>query len=610
MNIQEIQFALQSSDEEIRRSALPELRNVPLNDACPMIFSAMGDESWRVRKEAVELFVASSPDECCLGDVLELLRSEENAGLRNSAAEALTRLGSLAARPLIHRVKDPDPDVRKVVIDVLGAIGDPLFVPQLRDALHDPDVNVASAAAEQLGCLGDPRVIPDLLQALMTQENTLFRFSVLGALSVLATPAPVPPELLKLAEQEMLKKAVFDCLGSISDDSSLSLLLEGFTCSQSSCRGAALKALYKIYRRSGAAARQKISGTVRTLKGSSSLTPLLALFSGQDVILTEALIWLSSVTEDVRCVPMLIDASSDERYTEDALAALKNFGHETLSELVSSYTTLDENGRRTLCSLIGECGYSQYGKLVTDALTDPAASVRRAAAYATGKLGLVTSIQGLVALIDDTDEDVSDAAVSALRELSILERHSLLDTACRFSESASPRHRQVAALLLATLGEGDSLLLLIKDEEPLVRKSAVSAIGAFRHESFLSILKMALTDEDPDVRIAVADALGKAHNTAALDVLEYAMNDNDMWVQCAVLKAIAAISAERALSVITRIHEKADGLLMITCLQLLEKMGGAVAEKIMKTALASPDSDVARQAAISLKRSTACPSNE
>jgi HEAT repeat protein len=562
----------------------------------------MGDDSWRVRKEAVEQFVGSAPDESSLDALLELLRNEENAGLRNSAAEALICLGSLAAMPLISRVKDSDPDVRKSVIDVMGAIGDPLFVPQLRDALHDSDINVASAAAEQLGCLGDPRVISDLLQALVSQESILFRFSALGALSALATPGPVPHELFKLAEQQILRKAVFDCLGSISDDGSVTLLLEGLTCRQSSCRAAALKALYKIYRRSAVSVGQKIRDTVKNLKGSPVIPPLFELFSCQDVILTEALIWLSVVTEDVRSLPLLIETSRDERHSKDALAALKHFGHEAFTEMVASYATLDENGRGALCSLIGDCGYFKYGSIVTDALGDPAADVRKAAAYSIGKLGLVSSIQRLVARIDDIDPDVSTAAALALRELSSLDRQSILDIACRFSGSTSPLHRQVAALLLATLDERERLLLLIKDEEPLVRMRAISAIGASSHTSSVPLLVMALNDEDPDVRIAAADALAETGDTGVLDSLEHALSDEDVWVQCALLRAITAISEERALTTIVGLQEKADVLLLITCLKLLEGIGGPEAEKLCKAALCSTNPDIARQAAMSLAR--------
>ena len=96
-----IQSALKSQDEEVRRRAIQGLRGMQLQKTCSLLFNSMGDESWRVRKEAVEVFVSSDPAEPSITSLLELLRCEDNAGLRNSAAEAVSRLGERASGPLI-----------------------------------------------------------------------------------------------------------------------------------------------------------------------------------------------------------------------------------------------------------------------------------------------------------------------------------------------------------------------------------------------------------------------------------------------------------------------------------------------------------------------------
>ena len=155
--------------------------------------------------------------------------------------------------------------------------------------------------------------------------------------------------------------------------------------------------------------------------------------------------------------------------------------------------------------------------------------------------------------------------------------------------------------MLASLGERDRLLLLLKDEDPLVRHAAVTAIGVHRVETSGSMLVLALADEDPDVRIAVADALGNVRDTSTLDALEQALNDPDVWVQSAILKAIARIDSVRAGIIIKAIHATADGLLMITSLKILEEIGGGTSEEIIRHALTSSDPDIVRQAAKSLE---------
>jgi HEAT repeat protein len=602
MNLQDIRCALQSSDEEIRRSALYSLRDLPAADAQDIIFTAMGDESWRVRKEAVELYVHLKPELNSVEQLLNLLRSEENAGLRNSAAEAVIRLGSTSAPLLMKMVQDQDPDVRKFVIDVMGAIGDPVFVSPLLQALDDPEVNVASAAAEQLGVLGDPEAAEQLMCAILARDEVLFRFSALGALGLLAKPAPVPQALVKMAEQDIFRKAVFECLGTISDESSLNLLINGFSCRQKGSRSAAVKAMYKIYQRSSFAAQTKIHEALQKLRQTDIIAGLLELFNSREYVLTEALLWISVMTMDSRFIPLLIEAHADERSANASLLALKGFGREALQEIIPRYSTLDESGRSGLCILIAKCNYPAFDDVLKQALHDPSAQVRKAAAEAAGKLGLISLVPDLITLIDDSETGVYEAAVSGLQSLVNSGSSKVSEEIGHLCSSKMAHHRRAAALLMASLGARDRLLLLIKDEDPQVRKAAVTAIGENPADTPASLLVPTLADENPEVRIAVADALGKMRDETALEALEHTLADDDSWVQAAVLKAIARIKPARAWLFIKNVHTTAEGLLMITILQVLEEIGVPEAEEIIRHALQNCDRDIARQAERSLER--------
>lgn len=601
MNLQEIEYALRSEEEEIRRSALKSLKGISLQDSLGIIITAMSDESWRVRKEAVEVFLGHEPDQKSIEKLLELLRNEDNAGLRNSAAEAIIRLGSAAADPLIRMVRDTDSDVRKFIIDVMGAIGDPVFSQQLLNALNDPDVNVASAAAEHLGTLGNSSVAPFLINAIVANEAVLFRFSALEALGKLAPTGSVPAEILSLADQDILRKAVYDYLGNASDATSLLFLIDGLSCRQKSARASSIKALFKIHDRSSSEDRQKISDQLRVMRGSDTISGLLELFDSRDSVLVDALIWCSRVTGDICFVPLLIESFVIDRFAEASLMSLKCFGEDGVAEVVARYSAADENARSALCVLVGECGFAAYADMVKDALRDNSPCVRKAAAVAVGKLGLISSIPDLVAMIDDTSQDVCSAAVATLQIFALLDRVTVLNISRRLSDSEIPNHRRYAALLLTSLGESKRLLLLVNDENPQVRRAAISSIGTLRTKAASRIIIMALTDDDPDVRIAAADALGEMNEISAIEHLEKALEDGDVWVQCAAMKAIYLIAPERILSIIKRIHTNVEGLLMITCLQILESIRTPESRIFIQKALESKDPDVVRQASKSLE---------
>jgi HEAT repeat protein len=573
-------------------------------DALAIIFTSMGDESWRVRKEAVECYLASQPTPDSIRQLLELIRNEDNAGMRNSAAEAVVRLGSVCAPLLVEMIHDQDADVRKFVIDIMGAIADRIFSAPLTEALSDSDVNVASAAAEQLGNLGDSATVEALMQALDSRDDVLFRFSVLNTLSLLAKPAPVSDTLIKLADQDILKKAVFECLGNIADSGSYKLLLEAFSNSQKSCRAAAIKSLYKIYKRADSAAQYEIIDSLQLLKENGIIEGLVELYSRREPALTEALIWISIATRDARFIPLLIEAYTDERTSGMALTALKSFGRDALQEIARRYEFLDDTGKSGLCVLVAECGYSCFNDLILLALKDHSAAVRKAAAHAVGKLGLIALVANLVDLVDDPDPQVYSVAIASLQSLIMINRSAILLEVDQFYSSKLPHHRRAAAQLLAALGDRDRLFLLVKDEESQVRKDAVTAIGACRVGASAPMLVLALTDEDPEVRIAVADVLGVLQDNSALNALEHALDDTDVWVQSAVLKAIAGILPSRAVEIIAGLYTNAEGLLMITALQVLEHMTDAESERIIRQSLNSTDPDIARQAARSLERIT------
>lgn len=604
MSLSDIERLLSSKDEEVRRSALQALTSFPAAEVRMLVFAAMGDESWRVRKEAVELFVASPPHKGDIDALIDLLRDQDNAGLRNSAAEAVIRHGAYSVEPLIRRISDPDPDVRKFIIDVMGAIGSSDFKQPLLQALSDPDVNVASAAAEHLGTIGDSTVVPELIRSIVSNEAVLFRFSALAALASLASPAPVPEEITRLAEQDTLRKAVYDCLGSIGDVSTVAILLQGVGSKLKSSRVAAIKALYRIACRTGGGSRQHIAEQLQQVCSSEFIRGVLELYNRSDIQLGEALIWFVAVCGDSAGIDLLVTAFSEERLSAQVMAAFRQFGKEGIEQLIVRYDDSDEEQKGAICALLGELGGTGAAKVLRKAVADCAAQVRMAAAVAIGKLGLTDCIPDLVALIEDSDSSVRSAVVDSLRVLALIDKSSVETLARRLCDSPDAEQRQNASALLAALGDTDRLVLLIKDESPLVRQAAIASIGRLHIASSVNLLIMTLVDEDPDVRISSAEALGELGDPGTLPALERALVDEDVWVQAAALKSVVQIAPDRLLPVVRKLYGRAEGLLAITCIDALAGDGGAEAVMIVQQFVSNPDPDISRHAASALEQMT------
>lgn len=601
-SLPDIQSALQSQDEEVRRRAIQGMRGMPLHTTSSLLFISMGDESWRVRKEAVEIFVSSSPDESNIDSLLELLRCEDNAGLRNSAAEAVIRLGVRASTPLIKLAQDADADVRKFIIDVMGSIGAAVFIPTLLSSINDSDVNVAAAAAEHLGNLGDARVVQDLIRSIVLNISDLYRFSALAAIGKLAVPAPVPEEIKQLANQDLLRKAVYECLGSIADVSAVNLLLEGMSVRQKSSRNAAVLALYRLFSRSGPEERQTIESALQILKDGDIVPILISSFDPLDTVLSEALVVILDIIGDKRSVELFLRAFANERLSRVAVRALKHLGPDGIETLISRYSSVDEDSRSAICSLIGECAYRNGSVIIRDGVSDPIPLVRKAAVTAVGKLGLTDCIPQIVRLLDDCDHDVRNSVVSCLQALAHIDRNRIFDVACQIGDSDQSEQRRNAAILFATLGDGDRLSLLVKDEDALVREAAVSSIGKLQLTAATGTLLIALVDENPDVRIAAVEALGEVGGEGVVTALNHTLNDEDAWVQCAALKSIARISPHATLHAIQTVFSRAEGLLMITCLELLDQLADDQAMKLVEQTLDNSDGELVTLAITSIAR--------
>lgn len=597
-----VKLALQSPDEETRRGALQMLGALPLSETRDLLFCAMGDESWRVRKEAVDVFVSTSPDAESIEMLLELLRNDENAGLRNSAVEAVCRIGLKAAPQLALFAGDADADVRKLILDIMGSIASTEFIPYLRLALNDSDINVAAAAAEHIGTLANGSCVPDLINAIIRNNSIHFRFNALAALGKMKSHISIPKEIIALAEVEILRKGVYECFGSIGDESLSIILLDAFISPQKSCRKAAVNAWYRIFLRSSATARKMMEGSARSREGSDLVPALTELYDPAGNADNEAVIAILGVIGDKSAIPLLLKAFIDERISGVALTSIKRFGVAGMSQLASIYPDAEEQIRGAICTIFGSSGFVKGSDLILEAINDPSPVVRKAAISSAAVLGIERSLSAMVPLLEDPDREVRNAVTNALHLFALDRCEAVRLVVRQMADSDSPEQRCKSAMLLATLEDTEPLTLLIKDEDAKVRESAITAIGKKRTGIDPVVINLALLDEDPDVRIAAAGTLAILGDASAADALQTALGDEDVWVKCAVLRAIAAVSPAALIDSLDGIIENAGEMLLITCLELLEADGSREAFEMVERALNSNNPDAVTLAVTILAR--------
>ena len=588
-------------DEEVRRSAVVRLQRHPFGEVREHLYRALGDESWRVRKEACEAILATLPDAGTVEEVIALLRSGDNAGLRNSAVEILERLGERAVPSLCEHVGDADQDVRKFVIDILGAIGSRSAVPHLIAALGDPDPNVSAAAIETLGKIGDVQVVPHLLQVLSANEPLLV-FTVLEALAKIGAPVPLA-DLVPLAGQNLVRKPLYECLGAIGGAEAAPLLLEGLAGRARNAREAAALALVRLRGRlPGDQIAAAIDAPLRELAGSPAVEGLLASFDTADGAVKEALITLLGIIGESRAVGRLLRECRNERLARVCFQAFREMGQAGATALIEAYREAEEEERCIILHLCAELGLMESAPLARAALRESFPLLRRVAARAVGAIGLASLVDDVAPLLDDRDPEVREAARGALAALAQQNRERVAAVARLRAGAEDAAKRRDAALLYGALGDAERLSLLIKDESSQVRATAVKIVAGLGSAAAAGQLIMALVDEEPDVRIAAAGALGEIGGAAGAKALGHALQDENPWVCCAALRSLGKRRSAEAVPTIVDLLGRADTLVLITALETLAEIGGDEAFARIRSVLDHADEEVVKVAIDLLQR--------
>jgi HEAT repeat protein len=128
--------------------------------------------------------------------------SAENPALRVEAAKMLGRIRDRAAGvPMVHLLKDSDPQVREAAAETIGYVGDPPALHALVRLLEDEATR--DVAADVLGRLKDPAVM-EPLAAMMTSADSTARRLAAEALEQLADPRSVDAWIAAMAYPDLL----------------------------------------------------------------------------------------------------------------------------------------------------------------------------------------------------------------------------------------------------------------------------------------------------------------------------------------------------------------------------------------------------------------------
>jgi HEAT repeat protein len=243
---------LTSEDADTRRLAAEELADVRDPATTTALTTALQDSSKGVRDAAFRSLIAHG-DSTVARSIAHYI-ADTNIVTRNLVSKLLIRMGQVAVPALLPFLRDPDKDVRKFAVDILGEIRseDPVY--HLLPLLKDPDPNIIVSTLEALGNIGSPESLDAIFR--VYDAHPFARASAADALGRIADPGASNFLLTRfstaIAEppyDPIVLIAVVEALGAVGGPDAAELLREHLETTQGKLLHVVVHALVQITER-------------------------------------------------------------------------------------------------------------------------------------------------------------------------------------------------------------------------------------------------------------------------------------------------------------------------------------------------------------------------
>ena len=603
-----------SSDPDTRQRAAAAVAQTSEAHDLPLMFELLGDKDWRVRKTIVDGFVRDSGPAVVSG-LLDSLADAENAGKRNSATEALMRIGENAIAPIIARLQiERDIDVRLSLVNLLGDLRNRDGFELLLNLLQgETDVNVASSIVSSIGKYRDPGSLPRLIALLRPDTDLWLKFHVIEALGEIGDRAALPA-ILPLYAEKSLRKPVLESVGKIADVGTVSFLLR-IIADEEKLNLTALRALVRIAeadkpRVVKETERNLIQRNFRESFPREKVDPLVDhLYSTTKRDVKSFILKILGWSGDDRALPVLIAHLQQPDMSEVATQALIDFGARAIPSIHEALANTEEDEIVVLLlRVLNAAGSRESIPHIFRLLDHDNGTIRRFAVETLGSILDPASIDYLLAKLDDYDVACQQAAVNSISALVAKYpdiKTEVLSKIRKLLQSPSmPVKLNSLSVFVNIQGEGygEELLLASKDSDPVLRQKAVSLMDRFSEEKFADQVVLSLADEASAVRLAAINAVVHQRPEKGLAPLISSLEDSDIWIRTAAAQALGAYRHPQAIAPLMRHLHTDVPPVRIAVIDALGKSEDGVVKETLFRCLEEDDHEIQRAALLALAR--------
>ncbi|HEY2408752.1 MAG TPA: HEAT repeat domain-containing protein [Polyangiaceae bacterium] len=607
-----LEQALGSSDPEERRQAVSELAGRDSERRPAQLLAALGDEDWRVRKQAIEVAKAlpSSPE--LLAALVRAFEPGDNVGLRNAAVEALAAFGTDAVDAIATRITSLDADGKKLAAEALARTESPVALEVLRPLSAESDPNVQAAAIDAIAAVGGASAgeAVHILRRFLDSEQAFVRLSALDAINRLGARLSWPV-LERLLDDPVLERSALTAAGRAAHAEALPTLLAALDRSP----GAIVSALTALVDYARAAAQNQTFLPVPELSSGARDNVLSFAAPAQEDLALRKLGLVAGAVLGIEPVARLAaEALSDPRLFADADEALGFLGEKALPALLECAAHSDADACAACIEiaarLTGESNRDWVVNQIRSLMQSHAPQVVRAGLGAVTALGDEASLGRVAAWLEQ--EDVAGAAESALAALAerypeaarALAREATADGPSCYA--AAVIHSALSAPIRGSVADDVAFLTaLLSHQAAAVRRAALGGLGNSESALGVEAAAFALTDEEPAVRYAAVQTLGKLRaadgsRPGLVKLLELVQSSDDQELIASALRALGESGDHAALAVLRPLVRTASPMVAVSAIEALARVPDARRVEGLLEGLSHPEAEVVKASILAL----------
>ena len=566
-----------------------------IEDATKTLLQALGDDSWRVRRDAVDGLIRHGSPEAVTTLLRSLIEEHRDFGVLSSAIEVLSLSQIEVLMPLVRLLKEPDEGLRIQVAQILGERQDVRAVPGLMEALNDPDVNVRYHTIEALGKLRAGDAV-DALVAVVESRDFFLAFPALDAL-VRIGDTGAATRLVPLLKDDFLRIPTAELLGRLGDDAIVSPLVEllnepGIPAAAVAQPLASLYDRYESLYGEGGHVRDLVRTGIRA-PGVQNLLDAVSRAQGDGIRpLALVLGWMEGQAME-RALSRLLGHPEARK---EVVEAFIRHGRRVTNLLMEQLRAEDLEIRQAAVIALGRIGDPAAVPALTEVLqNEPELTILTAGAMA--KIGDLRPFETLMAMLGNPEAAVRQAVISALNSMG---HPDMPDRIRTLLADPDPLARESAVRIAGYFSYPqcvERFLERTRDPEENIRRAAVENLPYLDDDRAFSHLVHALLNDSPRVRAAAAKALTHVEGNKALPHLLKALKDEAPWVRFFAARSLGRHRSTAASEALTeRITGDPAQHVRIEAIKAIAEIGGKGTLSLLTPLVKDPNPDIARAA--------------